>query len=116
MGVASTRNIPKGNVYSLEDAPVPEKGVLFQVRAGKVQQRGLGGEIASAIYKQEQHGLTFVTATGIAGDEYAAKSHGGTERAVHQYNPAHYPNWQAENAPKPNLYDVGAFGENIITT
>ncbi|KAH7220428.1 pyruvate kinase-like protein [Fusarium redolens] len=99
MDVASTRNIPKGNVYSLEDAPVPEKGVLFQVRAGK-----------------EQHGPTFVTATGIAGDEYAAKSHGGTERAVYQYNPAHYPDWQAENAPKPNLYDVGAFGENIITT
>ncbi|GKU11898.1 unnamed protein product [Fusarium langsethiae] len=116
MGVVSTRNIPKENVFFLQDAPVPEKGVLLQVRAGKLKQRGLGGEITSAIYKQEQQGPTFVTATGIAGDEHAANNHGGTERAVHQYNPDHYPDWRAENAPEPELYDIGAFGENIVTT
>ncbi|GKU13300.1 unnamed protein product, partial [Fusarium langsethiae] len=109
-------NIPKENIFSLQDAPVPEKGVLLQVRAGKLKQRGLGGEITSAIYKQEQQGPTFITATGIAGDEHAAKNHGGTERAVHQYNLDHYPDWQAENAPEPKLYDVGAFRENIVTT
>jgi MOSC domain-containing protein YiiM/ferredoxin-NADP reductase len=116
MGVVSTRNIPKENVFQLEDAPLPQDGVLLQVRAGKVKDRGLGGEITSAIYKQEQHGPTFVTTTGISGDEHAAKSHGGTERAVHQYNPAHYPDWQAENVPKRDLYDIGAFGENLVTT
>jgi MOSC domain-containing protein YiiM/ferredoxin-NADP reductase len=116
MGVVSTRNIPKENVFSLKEAPVPEKGTLLQIRAGKVKERGLGGEITSAIYKEERHGPTFVTATGILGDEHAAKSHGGTERAVHQYNPDHYPDWQAEKAPEPKLYDVGAFGENLVTT
>ncbi|KAI6760381.1 hypothetical protein HG530_009241 [Fusarium avenaceum] len=116
MGVVSTRNIPKESVFSLEEAPVPKQGALLQIRAGKVKKRGLGGEITSAIYKEEQHGPTFVTATGILGDEHAAKSHGGTERAVHQYNPGHYPDWQAEKAPEPSLYDVGAFGENLVTT
>ncbi|WXC54109.1 hypothetical protein SNK03_000114 [Fusarium graminearum] len=116
MGVQSTRNIPKESVFHLEDAPKPETGVLLQVRAGKVKERGLGGEITSAIYKQEQHGPAYVTATGILGDEHAAKSHGGTERAVHQYNPEHYPDWQVENSPEPGLYDIGAFGENLVTT
>ncbi|GKU07164.1 unnamed protein product [Fusarium langsethiae] len=70
----------------------------------------------SCKYTPEQHGQTFDTATGIVGDEHVAKSHGGTERAVHQYNPDHYPDWQAENAPEPKLYDVGAFRENLVTT
>ncbi|KAH7006675.1 pyruvate kinase-like protein [Fusarium venenatum] len=116
MGVPSTRNIPKENVFELQDAPIPETGVLLQVRAGKVKERGLAGEITSAIYKQEQHGPTCVTVTGILGDEHAAKSHGGTERAVHQYNPEHYPDWQAEDAPEPGLYDIGTFGENLVAT
>ncbi|KAI1073017.1 hypothetical protein LB507_008928 [Fusarium sp. FIESC RH6] len=116
MAVASTRNITKESIFSLEDAHLPRDGVLLQVRAGKVKDRGLGGEITSAIYKQEQQGPTFVTPTGVLGDEHAAKSHGGTERAVHQYDPEHYPNWRAEDAPDPTLYDLGAFGENIITT
>lgn len=115
MAVASIRNVTKENVFSLEDAPLPRDGVLLQVRVGKVIDCGLGGEITSAIYKQEQLGPTFVTQTGILGDEHAAKGHGGTERAVHQYDPDHYPNWRAEDALDPTLYDLGAFGENIIT-
>lgn len=116
MGVLSTRNIPKEAVTTLEHAPVPEDGILLQVRVGKVRQAALGGEITSAIYKQEQDGPIFCTPTGFAGDEHKAHLHGGTERAVHQYNPDHYADWQAENAPEPLLYDTGAYGENIVTT
>ncbi|KAL6353679.1 hypothetical protein LRP88_12992 [Fusarium phalaenopsidis] len=116
MAVVRTRNIPKKKVFSLKDAPNPDQGTLLQVRAGKVKKHGLGGEITSAIYKQEHNGPIFITLTGVTGDEHAAKSHGGTERAVHQYNPEHYPDWRAENSPEPNLYDVGAFGENLVAT
>ncbi|KAK8872386.1 MOSC domain-containing protein [Apiospora arundinis] len=116
MAVLSARNIPKEGVSSLEDAPWPEKSVVLQVRAGKIQQAALGGEITSAIYKQEQDGPVFCSPTGLVGDEHASWRHGGTERAVHQYNSDHYPDWQAENTPNPQLFEAGAFGENLIAT
>ncbi|KAL5866409.1 hypothetical protein ACKVWC_011436 [Pyricularia oryzae] len=117
MGVLSIRNIPKETIESgLEDAPLPKDGVLLQMRAGKVRKAALGGEMASAIYKQELEGPVFCTPTGLIGDEHSASMHGGTERALHQYNPDHYDDWQAENTPKPHLYEVGSFGENIVTT
>lgn len=116
MGVLSTRNIPKETISTLEHAPVPKDGVLLQVRAGKVRTAALGGEITSAIYKQEQDQPILCTSTGFIGDEHASRRHGGTERAVHQYNPEHYADWQAESAPEPQLYEVGAYGENVVTT
>lgn len=116
MGVLSNRNIPKETVSTLEHAPLPEDGVLLQVRAGKVRKAALAEEITSAIYKQEQDGPVFFTPTGLAGDEHASNRHGGTERAVHQYNPDHYVDWQAESAPEPKLYEIGSFGENVVTT
>lgn len=116
MGVLSTRNIPKETVSTLEHASVPENGVLLQVRAGKVRTAALGGEITSAIYKQEQDGPIFCTPTGFTGDEHASNRHGGTERAVHQYDPDHYVDWQAESAPEPLLYETGAYGENVVST
>jgi MOSC domain-containing protein YiiM/ferredoxin-NADP reductase len=116
MGRRSATNIPKEIVTELEDAPFPESGILLQVRSGKVKKNGLGGEITSAIYKQEQHGRIFCGSTGVTGDEHGSNRHGGTERAVHQYNPDHYADWQAEDPPQPDLYDLGAYGENLITT
>ncbi|KAG4263813.1 hypothetical protein FPRO03_09089 [Fusarium proliferatum] len=116
MGVPSTTNIPKETVSLLDAAPIPKSGILLQVRAGRVKQGALGGEITSAIYKQRHDGPIFCSATGVLGDEHASSRHGGTERAVHQYNPDHYPDWRAENPPEPDLYDVGAYGENLVTT
>ncbi|KLU89835.1 hypothetical protein MAPG_08804, partial [Magnaporthiopsis poae ATCC 64411] len=116
MGVASTTNLPKETVTALEPAPTPAPGVVLQIRVGKVKAAALGGEIASAIFKQEQDGPVFCTKTGFAGDEHAYSAHGGTERAVHQYNPEHYPAWRAEKCPAPDLYEPGAYGENLITT
>ncbi|KAK7947824.1 MOSC domain-containing protein [Apiospora aurea] len=116
MAVLSARNIPKEAVSSLEDAAWPEKAVVLQVRAGKIKQAALGGEIASAIYKKEKNGPVLCSPTGLTGDEHASWRHGGTERAIHQYNPDHYPDWQAENTPNPQLFAAGAFGENLIAT
>ncbi|SCV27360.1 related to phthalate 4,5-dioxygenase oxygenase reductase subunit [Fusarium fujikuroi] len=116
MGVPSTTNIPKETVSFLDAAPIPKPGVLLQVRAGRVKKGALGGEITSAIYKQRHDGPIFCSATGVLGDEHASSRHGGVERAVHQYNPDHYPDWRAENPPEPDLYDVGAYGENLVTT
>ncbi|SCO34976.1 related to phthalate 4,5-dioxygenase oxygenase reductase subunit [Fusarium fujikuroi] len=116
MGVPSTTNIPKETVSHLDAAPIPKPGILLQVRAGRVKKGALGGEITSAIYKQRHDGPIFCSATGVLGDEHASSRHGGTERAVHQYNPDHYPDWRAENPPEPDLYDVGAYGENLVTT
>lgn len=100
----------------LEHAPIPKDGVLLQVRAGKVKTAALGGEITSAIYKQEQEQPILCTFTGFVGDEHASWRHGGTERAVHQYNPDHYADWQAESTQEPQLYEAGAYGENVVTT
>ena len=101
---------------NLENAPSPEAATLLQARTGKVKTAGLGGEITSAISKQENQGPIFCGSTGLQGDEHAAKSHGGTERALHQYNPDHYPDWRLEGVASPHLYDIGAFGENITTS
>ncbi|KAF5538549.1 phthalate dioxygenase reductase [Fusarium mexicanum] len=97
MGVPSTINIPKETVSHLDTAPTPKHGVLLQVRAGR-------------------DGPVFCSATGVLSDEHAYSRRGGTERAFHQCNPDHYLDWRAENPPEPDLYDVGAYGENLVTT
>ncbi|KAH7041513.1 MOSC domain-containing protein [Microdochium trichocladiopsis] len=109
-------DITKETVMTLKPAPWPKEATLIQARTGKVKKAGLGGEITSAIYKKEHDGPLFCDATGLEGDDHAAKSHGGTERAVHQYNPEHYEDWQTESVANPHLYDTGSFGENIATT
>jgi MOSC domain-containing protein YiiM/ferredoxin-NADP reductase len=116
MGRQSLRNLTKETTTELEDAPIPETGILLQIRTGKVKHHSLGGEITSAIHKKQHHGSVFCGRTGLDGDEHAFSEHGGTERAVHQYNPEHYPDWQAEGPPNPELYETGAYGENIATT
>ncbi|KAL8336546.1 hypothetical protein RB601_000390 [Gaeumannomyces tritici] len=114
--MASTQNILKETVTELDEAPWPAPGVVLQVRVGRVKERALSGEITSAIYKQEQDGPVFCTKTGFTGDEHVYREHGGLERAVHQYDPEHYPSWRAERCPEPELYEPGAYGENLITT
>lgn len=110
-------NIPKETVTALEHAPWPQESTLLEARTGKVKKAGLGEQITSAIYKKAHTEPVFCGPTGLEGDEHAASSHGGTERAVHQYDAAHYPDWRSENGiAQPDLYDVGSFGENLVTT
>lgn len=111
-----TRDVTKETVKALADAPRPPAGRVVQLRAGKVRAKAMADEIDSAIFKQELHGPVECTATGLLGDEHHANMHGGTERAVHQYDPGHYEAWRAEGCPEPALYEPGAFGENLIGT
>ncbi|KXJ87179.1 pyruvate kinase-like protein [Microdochium bolleyi] len=114
--VACTRDVTKETVTALADAPRPPAGRVVQLRTGKVRAKAMAGEIDSAIFKQALQGPVECTATGLLGDEHHAGMHGGTERAVHQYDPDHYAAWQVESCPEPALYEPGAFGENLVGT
>lgn len=106
-------DIPKQDVTDLENAPWPQQGTLLQVRTGSV---GILGEEKSGIFKLERKDPVFVGKTGLDSDEHVYHDHGGIDRAVHQYDPEHYSAWHEQNPPHPELFQVGAFGENISAT
>ncbi|KAM0707863.1 hypothetical protein Q7P35_004512 [Cladosporium inversicolor] len=106
-------DIPKQDVADLENAPLPQQGTLLQVRTGSV---GILGEEKSGIFKLARKGPVFVGQTGLDSDEHAYHDHGGIDRAIHQYDPDHYPAWREQNPPHPELFQVGAFGENFSAT
>ena len=106
-------DIPKQDVLDLENAPLPEQGTLLQVRTGSV---GTLGEEKSGIFKSARKGPVFVGKTGLDSDEHAYHDHGGIDRAIHQYDPDHYPAWREQKPPHPELFQAGAFGENFSAT
>ena len=106
-------DIPKQEIIDLENAPRPQQGTLLQVRTGSV---GLLGEEKSGIFKLERKVPVFVGKTGLDSDEHVYHDHGGIDRAVHQYDPEHYPAWCEQDPPHPELFQVGAFGENFSAT
>ena len=108
-----TRDITKEVVLELPAVSWPEPGIVLQVRSGKVQK--LANEY-SAIFKTQRTGPSYVGTTGIADDEHFYHEHGGVERAIMAYDSAHYANWRLERCPKPELFDYGGFGENIVCT
>ncbi|KAI8285540.1 hypothetical protein K4K60_001148 [Colletotrichum sp. SAR11_57] len=110
----STRNISKETITTLSDAPTPPPGKILQIRSGKVKT--LVAE-PSGIFKQVQPGRVFVNEHGIGNDEHVYPIHWSPDRALHQYASEHYASWRCEDAcPKPELFDYGAFGENIVGT
>ncbi|KAK1470280.1 hypothetical protein CTAM01_16849 [Colletotrichum tamarilloi] len=110
----STRNISKETISSLSDAPTPLPGKVLQIRSGKVKT--LVAE-PSGIFKQVQQGRIFINEHGIGNDKHVYPIHWSTERALHQYASEHYESWRCEDGcPKPELFDYGAFGENIVGT
>ncbi|KAF6839482.1 vanillate o-demethylase [Colletotrichum plurivorum] len=107
-----TRNISKETITTLSEAPTPPPGKILQIRSGKVQT--LVAE-PSGIFKQVQQGPVFVDEHGIRSDEHVYPIHWSPDRALHQYASEHYASWRCEDAcPKPDLFDYGAFGENIV--
>jgi len=106
-------DIPKQDVADLENAPWPQQGTLLQVRTGSV---GILGEEKSGIFKLERKGPVFVGKTGLDSDERVYHDHGGIDRAVHQYDPDHYPAWREQDPPHSELFQMGAFGENFCAT
>ncbi|TVY51685.1 Carnitine monooxygenase reductase subunit [Lachnellula cervina] len=70
--------------------------------------------IETGIYKQPRDTRVFCSFTGLESDEHDLTFHGGIDKAVHQYFPGHYPEWQAEY-PESNAFEIGAFGENLVS-
>ncbi|KAI5368347.1 putative molybdenum cofactor sulfurase, pyruvate kinase-like, insert domain superfamily [Septoria linicola] len=106
-------NIAKERCDSLEVAPIPESGIILQIRTGKRQSLGPN---QSAIAKSEVEGSVHAGSTGLEGDEHVYKFHGGLDRAIHQYDANHYSDWRAEHPLVPGLFDIGGFGENLTAT
>ncbi|OJD34543.1 mosc domain-containing protein [Diplodia corticola] len=116
--------------------PTTSTTTLTQIRTGKVRTVP-GTSIPSAIAKRPHRRPTpvRVSALGLAGDEQAFHKHGGPDKAVLQYCPAHYRAWRAELAGKLlrgngnedegedesdehasalALFRPGGFGENFV--
>lgn len=90
------------------------------IQVGTVDDHGTKGaddplnrQWRSAYYKDPVEGEVRLTETGLAGDEQAAPSHGGPDKAVCVYPHDHYRYWE-------ETYDIDlsvpAFGENFTTT
>ncbi|KAF9881569.1 MOSC domain-containing protein [Colletotrichum karsti] len=109
----STRNISKETVNELFDAPRPKPGKILQIRSGKVKT--LVAE-PSGIFKEVKKGPVFISENGVGGDQHVYPIHWSTDRALHQYASEHYESWRCEDSPKPELFNYGAFGENIVGT
>lgn len=108
-----TRNITKETVRELPAVVRPKPAKVLQVRIGKV---GRLADERSAIFKTVVTGPTYVGFTGITGDEHFYHEHGGTERAIMIYDSSHYADWREEICPKPELFQYGGFGENLVCT
>lgn len=95
------------------DAPwSPDK--LIQLRTSKMKpMRNLS--IQTGIYKQPRLERVYVSSTGLQDDEHDLVFHGGVEKAIHQYFAGHYTSWRKEWPGSAHLFEVGAFGENLVT-
>ena len=108
-----TRDITKEIVRELPEVARPGLGEVLQIRTGKI---GKLAQEHSAIFKTQIPGPAYVGVTGITGDEHFYHEHGGTERAIMMYDSSHYADWREERCPKPELFDYGGFGENVVCT
>ena len=106
-------NILKEKVASLSPAPIPQLGKILQVRSGKVKT--LGDE-KSGIFKEVHQGLVDICRTGIISDEHVYHTHGGIDRAIHQYASGHYADWGTEKPDGAHLFQSGGIGENLVGT
>lgn len=71
---------------------------------------------SSAIAKAAAEGPIKIGYLGLEGDEQADPlSHGGPDKALHQYPADHYAYWGTLSVGHPLLNAPGAFGENIST-
>ncbi len=88
---------------------------LLQVRTGKVEPLNGKTTVSSGIYKHQRHGAIKVTTLGCEGDEHQFRP-GDLDKALMQYCSQHYPLWKSEQPQSAHHFEVGAFGENLVTT
>ena len=90
-----------------------QNATLIQLRTSRMKQmRDL--TIYTGIYKQPRTERVFCSSTGLESDEHDLTFHGGVDKAVHQYFPAHYKEWRAEHPDVADAFEIGAFGENLV--
>lgn len=87
---------------------------LLQIRTGRVKQV-FNKHTKSGIFKTQRKGPILVDHLGCEGDEHAYEMHGGVDKALMQYCSDYYPLWQKELPDKEHLFNIGAFGENLVT-
>ena len=91
----------------------PEHPRLASVQVGKVKPLQTGrGVVGSAFVKAAAREPILLGRLGLAGDEQAAPTHGGADKAVCAYAGEHYPYWERRLA-RP--MGPGDFGENFTT-
>ena len=71
--------------------------------------------ITTGIYKLPRTSPVFCSFTGLESDEHDLTFHGGVDKAVHQYFPGHYPDWRVEFPDNNGSFDLGGFGENLVS-
>ena len=71
----------------LPPIPIPPPTTLFGLRTSKLKRFGT---VLSGIDKQPILTPLYVSATGLTDGEHDLTFHGGTEKAIHQYDHSHY--------------------------
>ncbi|KAG9237225.1 putative vanillate O-demethylase oxidoreductase [Amylocarpus encephaloides] len=92
-----------------------QEEILSEVRTGK-GKTCFGFEEKSAIYKTPRKGPVKVTKLGCESDEQIFEFHGGPEKALLQYSSLHYDVWKSELPQSAPLFNVGGFGENLVSS
>ncbi|PVH89218.1 MOSC domain-containing protein [Cadophora sp. DSE1049] len=103
-------------------APIPapdlsapwHNDTVLQLRTSKMKPMH-NLSITTGIYKQPRTTRVFCSFTGLADDEHDLTFHGGVDKAVHQYYPGHYPSWKTDFPSASSTFEVGGFGENIVS-
>lgn len=90
-------------------------GRINELRTGKIVMIGSSG-IRSGIAKALVEGPVHLGFTGLEGDSHAESFHGGTEKAILQYDANHYAAWRDELPDIANRLVAGGFGENFVVS
>lgn len=86
---------------------------LNEVRTGGIEPIAQSG-ILSGINKSARIGDVHIHTAGVGDDRQAENFHGGGDRAVLQYDPAHYAAWVRDMPQSKELFHIGSFGENLV--
>lgn len=95
----------------LSPIPIPTPTTLLELRTSKLKKFGT---VLSGIDKKPIHIPLYVSPTGLTDDEHDLTFHGGTDKAIHQYNHTHYQFWQSRHPQAAAKFVAGGFGENFV--
>ncbi|MGF1680126.1 MOSC domain-containing protein [Photobacterium minamisatsumaniensis] len=91
---------------------------VTEIRVGKVKpmfEEAFGGSLKTGIDKQPLDHVS-VNVLGMNGDQQEESFHGGADRALLQYDSAHYTQLKTMFPQSAAHFVAGGFGENIVAT